>query len=92
MLSLLVDRVRETNVGFGSAISSFGGRSLVVSSIVLVQWQVSLSTDLLLPCVEGVVSSFYVLECIPFRTTYRKGDRNHVLWLFSRSLGFYIQP
>ena len=51
---------------FGSAISSFGGRSLVVSSIVLVQRQVSLSTDLLLPYVEGVVSTFYVLECIPF--------------------------
>ena len=53
------------------------------SSSILEQWQVWLSTNLLLPCVEGVVSSFYFLDNIPFRTTYRKGDWN--LWLFGRS-------
>lgn len=53
------------------------------SCSILDQWQVWLSTNLFLQCVEGVASSFYFLDNIPFRTTYRKGDRN--LWLFGRS-------
>lgn len=76
-----VDRwVGKPTVGFWQ-YNQFVWRTKSCS--ILDQWQVWLSTDLLLPCVEGVVSSFYFLDNIPFRTTYRKGDWN--LWMFGRS-------